>query len=241
MVKHKNPRAIKPVAEKWARHVSRGNGPDACWLWIGGTRGSQGYGAFKANGVMDSAHQVSWVLHRGPIPEGMQVLHNCPTGDNPLCVKPDHLWLGTHAQNMADRNAKKRQAKGEQAAHAKLTDQQVEEIRKLAAGNAKQREIANAFGVSQTVVSVVVRGETWTHVGGPRQRGRSYKNASGVKGVSFCRIHELWRAYTSQSGGRRRELGYFKTKDEAAAAVASATTTPGGMKRLAELTANKGE
>ncbi len=75
-----------------------------CWLWMGSKRKS-GYGHFRYMGRLQSAHRVAWQLAFGPIPAGMNVLHRC---DNPSCVRPDHLFLGTQADNMADKMAKKR-------------------------------------------------------------------------------------------------------------------------------------
>lgn len=68
-----------------------------CWLWIGANNGM--YGKFNFAGICVSAHRVSWELHRGEIPEEMDVLHTC---DTPLCVNPDHLWLGTKKDNQQD-------------------------------------------------------------------------------------------------------------------------------------------
>jgi len=76
----------------------------ACWIWTGSTSGSKGYGKFSVTSgpydrTMVRAHRFSWVLHRGLIPKGQNVLHRC---DNPLCVNPDHLFLGTQRTNLQD-------------------------------------------------------------------------------------------------------------------------------------------
>lgn len=80
-----------------------------CWLWIASTRG-KGYGAFGADGKNQYAHRASWEIHYGPIPDGLWVLHHC---DTPACVNPQHLFLGTNADNMQDCVAKGRTATGE--------------------------------------------------------------------------------------------------------------------------------
>lgn len=80
-----------------------------CILWIGSTVGA-GYGQILVSGRMRLAHRVAWEAAHGPIPKGLCVLHDCPNGDNSRCINPDHLWLGTKAENNADRDRKGRAA-----------------------------------------------------------------------------------------------------------------------------------
>ncbi len=98
------------LEERFWSKVNKTSSPYGCWLWIA-SLSTTGYGQiYRGRGKgMVFAHRVSWLIHFGDIPEGMSVLHNCPGGDNPLCVNPAHLWLGTQADNMHDMWAKGRQ------------------------------------------------------------------------------------------------------------------------------------
>lgn len=98
----------------------------ACWLWTGARSGLR-YGGLKHEGKVLRTHRVSYELHKGPIPDGMSVMHRC---DNPLCVNPDHLQIGTHLDNMQDMFSKGRRlpASGERNGRAKLSDQQAAEV-----------------------------------------------------------------------------------------------------------------
>jgi hypothetical protein len=126
-----------------------------CWLWSGGKNGD-GYGSFHANGNK-KAHQVAYELYVGEIPKGMLVLHKC---DNPACVNPDHLSLGTHQQNMADMKAKGRGngPKGEMAHKCKLTKEQVKAIR---ADKRSSSALAKEYGVHQSQICRIKSGGTW--------------------------------------------------------------------------------
>lgn len=128
-----------------------------CLEWQG-NRLAAGYGRIHLNGVMARAHRVAWQLCRGAIPEGLCVLHEC---DNPPCVNPVHLFLGTHADNAADRDRKGRQAKGERQGLAKLTCEKVKRIRQLLYAGHSQRSLGREFQVSNYVIFAIKHRKTW--------------------------------------------------------------------------------
>jgi hypothetical protein len=113
-------------------------------------------------GKKEGAHRVSYRLHKGEIPDGMHVLHTC---DNMLCVNPDHLFLGTPQDNMADRDRKGRNPRGTEQGMSKLNDQSVREIRaRYAAGGIFQHELAEMYGVCKQLIQLVCANKIWRHV-----------------------------------------------------------------------------
>ncbi len=134
---------------------------DGCWEWTA-TKHRQGYGWFNLDGRMTLAHRVAWTFENGPIPTGLCVCHKC---DNTGCVRPGHLFLGTYADNIADRHGKGRSRGGSRpGCGAKITESDIAGIKSMLAGGSLQREVAKAFGISQSSVSNIVRGKTWRHV-----------------------------------------------------------------------------
>lgn len=141
-----------------------------CWVWTG-SKHSFGYGHFRVQGVLLRAHRITWEWVFGEIPSGMCVLHRC---DNPSCVRPDHLFLGTKKDNSVDMASKGRSAaqlypervpRGEQSSRAKLTEDQVVLIRTAyAARSANQYELAAEYGVSQPAIGMILRRRNWKHV-----------------------------------------------------------------------------
>ncbi len=125
--------------------------PKGCWIWTGATNGKALYGKISVNGskITGYAHRVAWELYIGPIPDGMEICHNCPGGDNPSCVNPYHSFLGTHKQNFEDAAQKGRMHKG-----YKLTDEQVLEIYRLRQ-TMTGKEVAAKFGISMVLVSQI--------------------------------------------------------------------------------------
>lgn len=144
----------------WARVIKQPNG---CWE-VQGWATHSGHVQInrKSEGLpVIRAHRLAWELLRGPIPRGKKVLHNCPTGDNPRCVNPDHLFLGTQHDNILDSIRKGRySAWGKQ----KLNAAQVLEIRALSAKGVPQHVIAAKFGVRRHSVSAIVTRKSWRHV-----------------------------------------------------------------------------
>jgi len=155
----------------------RVNKSDGCWLWVMG-KNKQGYGKINVAGKDALAHRVSYLITKGEIPHGMFVCHTC---DNPTCVNPDHLFLGTPADNMADKVKKGRQARGDElrkaqqkgaqtfrrgveTGHAKVNESQVVEIRELSASGLKYPQIAIRYGISINGVFHIVKRHTWKHV-----------------------------------------------------------------------------
>lgn len=147
----------------WAK-VNKTDSVDDCWEWTA-YKNSQGYGQFRkeGRGGQALAHRVSYELNVGSIPDGLLVCHKC---DNPSCTNPNHLFLGTVKDNMADKMAKGRakSLSGELHGRAKLTTSQVKEIRdRLATGEA-QTLIAADYGIAQRTVSRIKNADSWAHV-----------------------------------------------------------------------------
>ncbi|MFO7180891.1 MAG: HNH endonuclease signature motif containing protein [Pseudomonadota bacterium] len=138
---------------------------DTCWIWTG-TKLQHGYGALdtRRHGkrIVIRAHRFAWELTYGPIPEGLHVLHEC---DNPSCVRPEHLHLGTHAQNMAEMAARGRAGREFRKPNTKLSYAQVLEIR---ASKAPGVALAKAYGVSQQTICDIRKGRTRAKA--PRQK-----------------------------------------------------------------------
>lgn len=149
-----------PWRKRFESHFVKGDG---CWLWNTSTNESETYGKIWAMGMHWSAHRLSWYVYRGAIPPGIWVLHTC---DMPRCVNPDHLFLGTCADNNADARKKGRLLAPyeEGAANAKLTGAQVDEIRRLYDDKGKTtEELGRAFGVAKHTIHHIVRRHTWRH------------------------------------------------------------------------------
>lgn len=132
-----------------------------CWIWVAAITEKK-YGRFYLDGSLERAHRASWMIYRGDIPEGMHVLHYC---DNPPCVNPDHLWLGTNRDNMDDKIAKDRQLRGSDTSVALFDETQVAEIRRNYTGAyGEQAALAKKYGCHIGTIGAIVRRENWRHV-----------------------------------------------------------------------------
>lgn len=152
---------------------------DGCWLWKGNTA-TGGYGGIMVKGILWRAHRFSWVLANGEIPDGLLVCHKC---DNPACVRPDHLFIGTSSDNQRDCAAKGRQYSqrhpeksslhrpeirasqvGECNAAAKLRTEDVITMRALMDQGATVDGMIEMFGISRTQVNAIKRRAAWKHI-----------------------------------------------------------------------------
>lgn len=146
--------------------VDKSGGPDACWMWTA-DKFSTGYGCFYLAGKKVKASRFAWVSTHGSISmtdgyHGICVCHHC---DNPGCCNPSHLFLGTNADNVADREKKHRNTPGEANTSAKLTNDKVAKIIKAyATGKVSHEDLARQFGVSSNTISRVTNRQSWKHL-----------------------------------------------------------------------------
>lgn len=157
----------KPIAERFWPKVNK---TETCWLWTGAT--STGYGAIGVGGKYGGfayAHRLSWEWANGPIPDDQCVLHHCDVRN---CVRPDHLFLGTKADNCADMSAKRRgwmqqpgnASRGERHPRAKLTEGNVRALRASWHAGWPIAFLARTFGITPTHTRRIVLGKAWQHV-----------------------------------------------------------------------------
>lgn len=128
-----------------------------CWVWMGATT-VRGYGQIEHKTKKLYAHRASYEAFVGEIPQGMYVCHTC---DNVSCVNPNHLFLGTQKQNLQDMARKGRSTRGEKNPGAKLTEEQVNQIRTM---DGTCSFISKIFNVSSSAISAIKRKERWSYV-----------------------------------------------------------------------------
>lgn len=147
--------APRPLEKRFWEKVRMG---PSCWEWLGATAG-RGYGVvLGSNRRQIYAHRASWALAHGEIPPGLSVCHKC---DNPICVRPDHLFLGDSAANHADMVAKGRSTYGDRHGGARLSSREAAEIRERRAVGESCRALALIFGVCPQQIHRIGRGERW--------------------------------------------------------------------------------
>lgn len=162
-MKHGNAEAIcrlqhLPPEERFWMKVKKGTSEE-CWEWQESNR--RGYGCLWVNRKYISAHRFSWILHYGHIEEGLCVLHKC---DNPICVNPTHLFLGTNLDNTQDRVNKGRSANGEKTSRGKLSREDVSTIKELMkTRKVRVKLIAEKYNVSAITIYRIDKGETYAY------------------------------------------------------------------------------
>jgi hypothetical protein len=166
---HSNKKAASIFRHPFFRNLSEGQAAEfwskvdktgECWIWTGIR--ACGYGVFSFAGVPMRAHRVAFGLATGVDPGEWHVLHSC---DVPACVNPAHLRLGRDRDNVADKVARNRQAKGETLYWSKLTEVEVLQIREdYAAGRRNQYELSAVYGVSQAAINMILKRKTWKHI-----------------------------------------------------------------------------
>ena len=151
-----------PVTKEFLEELAVKDGT-GCWLWPRAVS-KNGYGVLrigKKEGKLWTLHRLSWTVWKGPIPKGLCVLHRC---DVRRCFNPDHLFIGTHKDNMADAVSKGRVRHGEKHTDAVLTAEKVVEIRRRRKEGETACDLGDFFGISRQGVTDVVNRRNWKHV-----------------------------------------------------------------------------
>lgn len=159
MVKTREELAPPEIRERFEARFEVG---PSCWVWRGTKQSRPGaYGVIQAGRMQFRAHRLAYFYAFGPIPAGLVVRHTC---DNPLCVRPDHLRVGTQLQNNRDKVARDRQARGTRVNTARLTATQVRDLRKRMDAGESPSQLAREFGLGKTTVFHIKHRTSWRHV-----------------------------------------------------------------------------
>jgi hypothetical protein len=153
------------VIDRFFRNVNKYSDPAFselfCWDWKG-YKNKKGYGKFGIGREVHYAHRVSWEIANGTPLSAINVCHKC---DNPSCVNPSHLFIGTQSDNLNDASVKGRTSRGESRPAARLTEESVREIIQLHRnGEILQRQLAGQFGVSIATINNIVNKNSWKHI-----------------------------------------------------------------------------
>lgn len=153
-----------PAEQRFWNFVDQSGGPESCWIYQGHIS-KDGYGSFTPSTIPERAHRFAFQLYYGPLKKGEQVLHNCPTGDNKLCVNPWHLWKGSHVDNMEDGKRKKQFHMGAGHHGAKLTESDVMLILWILRDSSfTLKDIAAKFNITTNTVWRIKQKKGWRHV-----------------------------------------------------------------------------
>ena len=155
-------RNITSLKERFLGKVNK-NGPNGCWIWTGACN-SEGYGNIGVENRTEKAHRVSWELYNGKIPKGLCICHKC---DNPKCVNPEHLFLGTNQDNTDDMIQKGREAnrEGEKNPKSKLTEEIVLWVRsEYDTGKYTMKQLAEKCNVIQSTIGKIINRKSWKHL-----------------------------------------------------------------------------
>lgn len=201
--------ARSDVQERFWSKVDKSAGPAGCWVWMAG-RYNTGYGSFMVKKELGDflAHRISYAMIYGIDPADLFVCHHC---DNPVCCNPAHLFLGTDQDNKSDMVRKGRQgaARGAESAKAKFTPIEVLSIReRYADGGVTCLEIAVEYGVNETTISGIVRGETYKEVNGPLSNPKQTKRGEGHPGAYLTndKVRQI-RALRASSDYTLKQIG----------------------------------
>lgn len=173
-----------------------------CWLWARGLA-TRGYGQARFAGAAVSAHRLSWLAFHDEEPGQRFVCHRC---DTPACVNPDHLWLGTARENLADMDKKGRRVvvRGENAPWAKISDCQARDIDRQLRDGRRHSDIAADVGCSLATVSRIAKGNAWLHVTGGARPGNNRGERHGFAKLTESDVRTMRDLYAN--GAPTREI-----------------------------------